>query len=331
MSNAVFNNFKELFLDQGSEEWKEARRNHITATEVAHIYTGETSIYTTVMEKRDPSLVKDISRVPAVMEGSNKERLIRAEIEKAFPQLLAEDEAFLPQPCCESLEEPFFMASLDGYSKKCGVIVEIKNIYSKSEKNWQDWKQNGLNAEYPTKFGYKYQVQWQLMVTQAKKAIIVAHHSTDPVEIDPKNILIFPIEPDPKIQAELKKIGYEVKDIMLNNKTVEPGPGDKVVIEPTHDVNELISIYRKYEGEYDELSEKLEKIKAIRSQVIGFLDSMLLDENITRVSTDEFLLTKSFREGCIDWKRLIADKVISEEVLEQYRKPATASTRLTLK
>lgn len=323
--------FNELFLAQGSQEWLDARRNHITATEVAHIFTGQTSIYTTVMEKRHPERVKDISMVPAVREGSEKERLIRLEIEKRFPQLLAEDEAFLPQPCCESLEEPFFMASLDGYSKKCGLIVEIKNIYSKSDKNWQDLLEYGLEAPIPKTYGYKYQVQWQLMVTGAKAAMLCFHHSTDPAEIEPKNIRIFPIKPDLKIQAELKKIGYVIKDIMLNNKPVEPGPGDTVYIEPTHNVNELIDIYRRHEKEYNELSERLDKIKAIRSQVIGFLDTMLLTENQTRVTTDSFTLTKSFREGSIDWKRLVADKVISEEVLEKYRKAATSSCRLTLK
>ena len=323
--------FNELFLAQGSEEWLDARRNHITATEVAHIFTGQTSIYTTVMEKRHPERVKDISMVPAVREGSEKERLIRLEIEKRFPQLLAEDEAFLPQPCCESLEEPFFMASLDGYSKKCGLIVEIKNIYSKSDKNWQDLLKYGLEAPIPKTYGYKYQVQWQLMVTGAKAAMLCFHHSTDPAEIEPKNIRIFPIKPDPKIQEELKKIGYAVKDIMVNNKTVEPGPGDTVVIEPTHDVNDLINIYRKHEKEYNELSERLEKIKAIRRQVIGFLDTMLLTENKTRVTTDSFTLTKSFRDGGYDMQRLIADKIISEDVLEKYRKPASSSCRLTLK
>lgn len=323
--------FKELLLAQSSQEWLDARRQHLTATEVAHILSGETSIYTTVMDKRHPERVKDISMVPSVREGKEKEPLIRAEIEKHFPQLLAEDEAFLPQPCCESLEEPFFMASLDGYSKKCGIIVEIKNIYSGSDKRWQDLLENGLKAEYPTKYGYEYQCQWQLMVTGAKMVMLCFHHSTDPVEPDPKNIRIFRVYPDANIQAKLKKIGYVIKDIMLNNKPVEPGPGDTVYIEPTHNVNELIDIYRRHENEYNELSERLDKIKAIRSQVIGFLDTMLLTENQTRVTTDSFTLTKSFREGSIDWKRLIADKVISEEVLEQYRKPATASCRLTLK
>lgn len=323
--------FKELFLTQGSQEWLDARKEHVTATEVAHIYTGETSIYTTVMEKRGLKEVKDLSVVPAVREGTYKEPMIRAEIEKSLPQLLDEDESFLPQPCCESIEEPFFMASLDGYSKRCGIIVEIKNIYSGSDSNWQALLEKGLEAPIPKRFGYKFQCQWQLLVTGAKMVMLCFHHSKDPFEIEPKNIRIFKIYPDPKIQEELKKIAYEVKDIMLNNKTVEPGPGDTVVVEPTQDVQKLINIYRKYEGEYNQLSERLSEINSVRSKVKDLLEQELLSDKITRVSNDSFTLTRTYREGSIDWKRMLADKVISEEVLSSYKRAGTATTRLTLK
>ena len=35
---------KELTLVQGSQEWVEVRRNHITGTEVAHIWCGKTTL-----------------------------------------------------------------------------------------------------------------------------------------------------------------------------------------------------------------------------------------------------------------------------------------------
>ena len=70
MQNSIF---KELNLQQGSVEWLAARNCHITATEIAHVKTGQTSLYTLVMNKRGILQVKDISNVPAVKEGSRKE------------------------------------------------------------------------------------------------------------------------------------------------------------------------------------------------------------------------------------------------------------------
>lgn len=323
--------FKELFLQQGTQEWLEVRKHHITATEVAHIFTKQTSIYQTVMEKRGLSKVKDLSVVPAVREGSEKERLIRQKIEELYPQLLDTDECCLPQPCCESLDDPFFMASLDGFSKKHNLIIEIKNIYSKSDKNWRDLLNLGMKAPIPASYGYEYQVQWQMLVTKAKGAMLVFHHSTDPVEIDEAGIRIFTFKPDPEKQAELIKIANKVKDIMVNNKEVQPEPGDTVFIQTTKDVDQLINMYRQTEERYNALSDEYEQWKSLRNNIKDKLESLLLNETRTRVSTDQFTLSRTFREGGIDYARLIKDNVISEEVLNRYRKHPTSTTRLTLK
>ena len=325
------NFFMELQLQQGSQEWLEARKCHITATEVAHLATGFTSLYTLVQEKRGLLPPKDLSKVPAVSEGSYKEPLIRAAVEKRYPQLLAEDELCLPTPCVESLEDPFYMASLDGFSKKGNLIVEIKNVFSKSQQNWEALKKYGLKAPYQLPYGYYWQVQWQLYVTKAKAALLVFHHSESPTEIDPKGLLIFTIKPDVNAQAKLVKIAEEVKDILINNKTVEPQKGDTVIVEPTQDVTKLIDIYRQSEKSYLELTEKLNELKSVRSQIIDQLSEQLLTESQTRISNDQFTLTRSEREGSVDWEALVADGIISSEVLAKYRKKSSFTTRLTLK
>lgn len=324
-------NFKELQLQQGSQEWLEARKSHITATEVAHLATGFCSLYTLVQEKRGLLPPKDLSKVPAVSEGSYKEPLIRAEIEKAFPQLISEDELVLPTPCVESLDEPFFMASLDGFSKKANLVIEIKNIYSKSEKNWSDLLKMGLKAPVPSTYGYYYQVQWQLLVTGAKGAILVFHHSDSPTEVNPQGLKIFKIVPEPKVQAKLKQLALQVKDILVNNKPVTPQKGDTVIVEPTKDITKLIDIYRQSEKSYLELTEKLNELKSVRSQIIDQLSDQLLTESQTRISNDQFTLTRSEREGSVDWEALVSDGIISSEVLAKYRKKSSFTTRLTLK
>lgn len=324
-------NFKELQLQQGSQEWLEARKSHITATEVAHLATGFCSLYTLVQEKRGLLPPKDLSKVPAVSEGSYKEPLIRAAVEAKLPQLLSEDEVCLPTPCVESIEEPFYMASLDGYSKAQNLILEIKNVFSQSAKNWESLKELGLKAPYQLPYGYYWQVQWQLLVTKAKGALLVFHHSDSPTEVNPQNLIFFPIKPNPADQAKLVKIAEEVKDILINNKPVTPQKGDTVIVEPTKDITKLIDIYRQSEKSYLELTEKLNELKSVRSQIIDQLSEQLLTESQTRISNDQFTLTRSEREGSVDWEALVEDGIISSEVLAKYRKKSSFTTRLTLK
>ena len=324
-------NFKELQLQQGSQEWLEARKSHITATEVAHLATGFCSLYTLVQEKRGLLPPKDLSKVPAVSEGSYKEPLIRAAVEAKLPQLLSEDEVCLPTPCVESIEEPFYMASLDGYSKAQNLILEIKNVFSQSAKNWESLKKLGLKAPYQLPYGYYWQVQWQLLVTKAKGALLVFHHSDSPTEVNPQNLIFFPIKPNPADQAKLVKIAEEVKDILINNKPVTPQKGDTVIVEPTKDITKLIDIYRQSEKSYLELTEKLNELKSVRSQIIDQLSEQLLTESQTRISNDQFTLTRSEREGSVDWEALVEDGIISSEVLAKYRKKSSFTTRLTLK
>ena len=324
-------NFRELQLQQGRQEWLEARKSHITATEVAHLATGFCSLYTLVQEKRGLLPPKDLSKVPAVSEGSYKEPLIRAAVEAKLPQLLSEDEVCLPTPCVESIEEPFYMASLDGYSKAQNLILEIKNVFSQSAKNWESLKKLGLKAPYQLPYGYYWQVQWQLLVTKAKGALLVFHHSDSPTEVNPQNLIFFPIKPNPADQAKLVKIAEEVKDILINNKPVTPQKGDTVIVEPTKDITKLIDIYRQSEKSYLELTEKLNELKSVRSQIIDQLSEQLLTESQTRISNDQFTLTRSEREGSVDWEALVSDGIISSEVLAKYRKKSSFTTRLTLK
>ena len=127
------------------------------------------------------------------------------------------------------------------------------------------------------------------------------------------------------------KIAEEVKDILINNKPVTPQKGDTVIVEPTKDITKLIDIYRQSEKSYLELTEKLNELKSVRSQIIDQLSEQLLTESQTRISNDQFTLTRSEREGSVDWEALVADGIISSEVLAKYRKKSSFTTRLTLK
>ena len=223
------------------------------------------------------------------------------------------------------------MASLDGYSKAQNLILEIKNVFSQSAKNWESLKKLGLKAPYQLPYGYYWQVQWQLLVTKAKGALLVFHHSDSPTEVNPQNLIFFPIKPNPADQAKLVKIAEEVKDILINNKPVTPQKGDTVIVEPTKDITKLIDIYRQSEKSYLELTEKLNELKSVRSQIIDQLSEQLLTESQTRISNDQFTLTRSEREGSVDWEALVEDGIISSEVLAKYRKKSSFTTRLTLK
>ena len=172
------------------------------------------------------------------------------------------------------------------------------------------------------------------MVTKAKAAMIVFHHSNDAEEVSADNIRIFPIKPNVEVQKKLKQIAFRVKEIMQNNLPVEPEQGDKVIVsEQTlpSEVSQLIDEYRSSENTYKELSANLDVLKKARQKVVNRLGQLLLTDNQTSVYTDDWMITRSMRKGTVNWDGMIREGVITEEILEKYRSSGNASTRLTLK
>lgn len=323
---------KVLNLEQGSKEWVEARRNHVTATEIAHLRSGFVSLYTLVGQKRGEIPVEDISNIPPVVEGKHFEPLIRRELARQLPFLLDAGKDDFPQPCVEAEDEPFFMASLDGYSHK-GIVIEIKNIFSKRHSNFEEIRLNGLNAPIPMKYGYYWQVQWQLYVSGAQKALMAFHWSPEGVDIfHPENILIIQVSRNEETIKELKEIGYQVKDILTSGRQVAPSAEDTVFVNAAtaEKVKPLLDEYRAVEEHYSQLQAEMDALKKRKSSIVSQLAENLFKGNESKVRGDGFALTRYERKGSVDVDRLISEGKISRELAEQYRKASSFSTRLTL-
>ena len=90
-------------------------------------------------------------------------------------------------------------------------------------------------------------------------------------------------------------------------------------------------MYSDTEARYKLLSEEIDQLKSIRGQITDQLAEMLLTDQQSKVSSDSFMLTRVERQGSIDFNKMVEDGVISNEVLEKYRKAPVQSNRLTLK
>ena len=324
--------FKVLDLIQGTQEWLDARRQHITATEVAHIASGLTSVYTLVGQKLGVVPVKDISDLPPVQEGKHFEPLVRQEVARRFPQLLAAGETDLPQPCCESLEEPFFMASLDGYSARAGIVVEIKNIFSRTREKYEEVKAKGFDASSPRKYGYYWQIQWQLYVTGARQALLFFHYSPDGETFHPENIVAIPVKRDEKAMEKLKVIALEVKDFLDRKALPAPAEGDTVYLtqEESARIAPVMDAYRFIDLAYRQALETVNTLKVKRTALTDRLCSELLHDGIRSVQGEGFSLTRTERRGSFDVEKMIEDGIITAEQAEKYRKAASFTNRLTL-
>lgn len=324
--------FKELNLIQGSKEWLEARRHHLTATEAAHVKSGFTSLYTLIGQKRGVIPVEDISDKPPVKEGKFFEPLVRQELARQLPKLLAEGETDFPQPCCESVEEPFFMASLDGYSAVKNVVIEVKNIFSHAKSNYEDVCRNGLNAAVPLKYGYYYQIQWQLFVTGAPMALLAFHWSPDGETFHPENIRIIKVMRDDKAIAELTELGLKIKAILKQNLEVKPGPGDTVYLskEVTSSVEPFLDEYRFVDTAYQQAVSTVNTLKKKRSELTDRLSAVLLTGDAVKVVGAGIAISRIERQGGFDVEQMIKDGIISQETAEKYRKASSFSTRITI-
>ena len=330
MNNANLK-FNVLDLEQGTKEWLDARAKHITATEIAHLKCGHTSLYKLIALKRGLAKAPCLDDNPAVNEGKLFEPIIRNCVPKFWPYTIGENETELSAPCCESLEDPFFMASLDGYSYSKGVVVEIKNIFSRSHERYQDVVKNGLQSKACTEYGYYYQVQWQLYVTNSQVGILVFHHPKNGM-FDGTSLRPFVIKRDEKVINELKELALKVKDILQNNLPVDPEPNEELYLsnEQARNVEGRINEIKFIEELITNASTSLNALKAKKQVIIDSLKDELLNGDVNKIYGYDFSLSVSERKGAVDYDKLFLDLNIDKNVVEKYRKGKTLITKLTL-
>jgi len=103
-----------------------------------------------------------------------------------------------------------------------------------------------------------------------------------------------------------------------------PGPSD-VHREAQAEMEALVAGYKEKSDLAKKLAEELEaEREAILKRIGGVAGTMQIGKHVVTVRQEE-------RAGSVDYKRLLKDKEITEEILSQYRKPSTQYQKLEVR
>jgi len=169
---------KTIDLQQGSEDWLSWRNSGCGASDIAALLG--VSPWKDACDLFRDKMGLSSSYVNASMaRGTEYEGMARSVIE--------EDMGMSFQPRCVQHDDyPFVIASLDGYNEAARTVLEIK---IPSEDNYYKMC---TSKDVPAH--YKIQVQWQLLITGAKKAILAF--------FDPHTSAYMPFEILPDLETQ---------------------------------------------------------------------------------------------------------------------------------
>ena len=321
-------------LEQGTEEWLRVRTQHITATEIAHLWCGKESFESLRDLKTGVKTAPDLSGNKSVQEGKFFEPLIRAKAYELWHDKLFKGVSEIPTPCVERLDEPFFMASLDGLIPN-GCPIEIKNTCSTHD--YSDARLNGIHNKIARQYGYYAQVQWQLFVTGAPCCLFLQHHSEDGRTFCDKNFCFSMVNRDEKVIAELIKLGKafkeylyngtEPKDLVVNGRVFFASAGDE-------GLKAKLAAYRSVNEQYERLSSELKALRESRASLTEEICQTYIPDNLRKVNGDGYTLAKVERKGSIDAEALCSELLekglITRELIEKFRKESSFSYSVKL-
>lgn len=175
---------KIINLEQGTQEWLDYRKDRFSASVTPVLFgVGYHKAYQEAYYRYGGGKRPDISCIPAVQLGLEYEPKVRdfinVSLERNFKPIV-----------CEYEQDGRFIASLDGCDK--GEILEIKV----SECELIAYRNS---KEVPLR--YIYQVQHQMMVCNAKKALLAIAYPKYDGTLD---IELINIEPNLTMQDEIK-------------------------------------------------------------------------------------------------------------------------------
>lgn len=168
------------------EEWLEARRGYLTATDLAKIMTGGPAAWAEVKRSKETPK-RSLDGVKAIDYGHEREPEIAA-----FLQAFEDDRLVPNDKLCVSDADPRVAATPD----MLGVVDGVVEVIGEIKTTATGW------GEIPKK--YWVQVQVQLYVTKAKHCVFAweIHHDYVPGEI--KYELIYP---DEDFFKEIEQVG----------------------------------------------------------------------------------------------------------------------------
>lgn len=275
-------------LEQNTQEWRDFRKKHIGASDIAPILgiSPWKTAYKLWCEKTGK--VKEDEPSNFMARGTYLEHEARLKY--------VETTSIPVMPQVQVFEKwDVAAASLDGISIDGEVICEIKcpgmNTYELARLD--------SIPDY-----YEFQMQWQLMCTGAKRCDYFVY-------VDSKTFVRLEVFPDLKLQNKLLDAAKAFWILVETDTPPEATDKDHVaILDP--DANRLSLEWRELKME---MQAKENRLKKLEQDLLEFSD----DGNCL-FSESRVKITRVNRKGTVDWDKLCTKWRISEEEVEKYRK-----------
>lgn len=267
-----------LDLEQGSQEWLDARKDHFCASEAPAVMSVNPYFprNPTELAKQKLGYVNTFVS-QAMKEGQRLEPIIRQQI-KAQTGI-----GFVPAVMVKDK----YLASLDGINLYGDIILEIKAPQSKNA--MVKWAMEGRVI-----LPHQYQIQHQLMVSGADKCIYAVRNPED------GQIITCDVFPDQILQQKLKQAWADFQPLMELTedelKTSEPLPDDLApMIDDFIEAEALLKQAKK-------------RVEEKRAEILADLDASKSYEN------DKIRISRRQRKGSLDKTALEAEVDLSKYI-----------------
>lgn len=267
-----------LDLEQGSQEWLDARKDHFCASEAPAVMSVNPYFprNPTELAKQKLGYVNTFVS-QAMKEGQRLEPIIRQQI-KAQTGI-----GFVPAVMVKDK----YLASLDGINLYGDIILEIKAPQSKNA--MVKWAMEGRVI-----LPHQYQIQHQLMVSGADKCIYAVRNPED------GQIITCDVFPDQILQKKLKQAWADFQPLMELTedelKTSEPLPDDLApMIDDFIEAEALLKQAKK-------------RVEEKRAEILADLDASKSYEN------DKIRISRRQRKGSLDKTALEAEVDLSKYI-----------------
>ena len=282
-------------LVQRSEEWIEFRKNKIGSSDIAAIcgLSPYKSIKDVWLEKTGK---KPADPINSFMQWGNDHE------EEARLCYISHSGNVVEPAVIISEKEDFAIASLDGITLDGSLLVEIKCPHN------SDLLEKTKNEKIP--IYYMAQIQWQLLVSKAKRAdFFVWTKSANVVQ---------EILPDPIMQQMLLEGARKFWNMVIND--IEPQDTEAFI---EIDTPEFIIASENWKIASENLRKAEEEEKKWRAALLEETDGGSCLGNGIKIT-----YVKS--QGCINYEAVCKEYGIEKESLDKFRKPPKSFIRVSM-
>lgn len=285
---------KRINFSQGSEDWLNWRREGVGASDYPAIVDESPYLTPYKLWAIKTSRLKEDSPNRAMTMGTELEPLIRE-------KLGSEIGVFHPV-CAEDESDPILRASLDGLSEDEKTAIEIKYNNKANHK---------LASQGKVVDHHYLQVQYQLLVSGAKKNVYVSYNDKD------GGIKVVDVEPNKRLQNEMKR---KTLDFWQSHiiEDIPPTLSDSDYLVGSEDWKEKAAL----------ASELMAKIEADKKRLDEIKKELIEMSDHSKMMGSGVLLYKSERKGSVDYSKLCKYLNVKDELKEEFRKKSSSSWTL---